>query len=133
NRITFDSPTDITRVDAGQANVGTMDIRGFDFEASYNRSVGAGELSLRALLSRQNEYRVQQNPFIPEIDYAGQSGAVISGGFYPSPKWMWNLLMGYSTDRFNATATVRHVGDGTFNKEWIGPEDEGYAPTLMDS
>src|SRR5690606_25914768 len=38
NRITFASPTDITRVDAGQVNVGTMDISGIDFEASYAKA-----------------------------------------------------------------------------------------------
>jgi len=133
NRITFASPTDITRVDAGQVNVGTMDISGIDFEASYAKAVGAGQLFLRLLLSRQNEYLVQENPLVPAIDYAGQTGAVIAGGFYPSPEWMGTLLAGYSTERFNATMTFRHVGDGILNKQRIGPEDEGYAPTLPDS
>src|SRR5690606_7940925 len=130
---TFASPTDITRVDAGQSNVGVLDISGFDLEASYGTSLGAGQLSLRFLISRQNQYRVQENQFIPEIDYAGQSGGVIAGGYSPAPEWMGNLMMGYSTDRFNATATVRHVGDGIFDVDRIGPEDPGYAPTVMNS
>lgn len=133
DRLTFASPTDITRVDAGQANVGTMDISGIDFEASYAKAVGPGELNLRLLLSRQNEYLVQENPLVPAIDYAGQTGAVIAGGFYPSPEWSGTLLMGYGMERFNATMTYRYVGDGIFNKQRIGPEDPGYAPTLRDS
>ena len=133
DRVTFASPTDITRVDAGQANVGVMDVKGIDFEASYVKAVGPGQVNLRLLLSRQNEYLVQENPFVPAIDYAGQSGAVVAGGFYPSPEWMGTLLMGYGTDRFNAMVSVRYVGDGILNKQRIGPEDEGYAPTLPDS
>jgi iron complex outermembrane receptor protein len=133
NRITFASPTDIIRVDAGQANVGTMDISGVDLEASYVKAVGAGDLFMRLLLSRQNEYLVQENPLVPAIDYAGQTGSVVAGGFYPSPEWMGTLLVGYNTDRFNVTMTFRHIGDGILNKQRIGPEDEGYSPTLRDS
>src|SRR5690606_22599521 len=119
DRVTFASPSDITRVDAGQSNIGVLDISGFDFGASYGTALGAGQLSLRFLVSRQNQYRVQENQFIPEIDYAGQSGGVIAGGYFPAPEWMGNLMMGYSTDRFNATATVRHVGDGIFDVDRI--------------
>jgi len=139
-RLTFASPTDITRVDAGQANVGRIDIRGFDFEASWRLPLADvsdgmnGTLNLRFLLNHQYDFIVTQSPAVPSVDYAGQSGPVVDGGdFNPTPKWMWNLLVGYDTGRFNFTATVRHVGKGILNADWIGPEDDGYAPTLRNS
>ena len=140
DRVTFATPTNITRVNAGQANVGKIAIRGFDFEASWRLPLAdlsapmKGALDLRFLLNHQYDFVVQQNPAVAAIDYGGQSGPVVDGGdFYPTPKWMWNALIGYSTDRFNTTMTIRHVGKGVLNKERIGPEDDGYAPTLRNS
>jgi outer membrane receptor protein involved in Fe transport len=46
---------------------------------------------------------------------------------------MWNALIGYTTDRFNYTLTVRHVGAGVLNVERIGPEDAGYSPSIANS
>ncbi|MBT2189122.1 TonB-dependent receptor domain-containing protein [Sphingobium nicotianae] len=140
DRVTFASPLDITRVNAGSANVGLITTRGFDFEASYRLPLSdlkgslPGSLDLRFLLNHTYDFVVQQGPGAVARDYAGQSGPVVEGGdFYPSPKWMWNALIGYSTERFNYTLTVRHVGKGILNVERIGPEDPGYAPNIANS
>ena len=139
-RVTFATPTNITRVDAGQSNVGRIDIRGFDLEASYRLPLSdisapmGGALGFRFLVNHQYDFIVTQNPAVPAVDYAGQSGPVVDGGdFNPTPKWMWNALVSYDTDRFNATITVRHVGKGKLNADWTGPEDPGYDPTLPRS
>jgi outer membrane receptor protein involved in Fe transport len=139
-RITFASPSNITRVNAGQSNVGKITVRGFDFEASYRLQLADvassidGNLDLRFLLNHQYDFAVQQNPAVAAVDYGGQSGPVVDGGdFYPTPKWMWNTIVSYGTDRFNATATIRHVGKGALSKDRIGPEDDGYSPTLRNS
>lgn|GEM_PF-198257 len=140
DRITFAAPTDIIRINAGQANVGRIDIRGFDFELSYRLPLekvlprASGALDLRLLLNHQYDFLVKQNAAVPTVDYAGQSGPAIEGGdFYPAPKWMWNAIVAYDAKRFNATMTLRHVGQGVLNSEWIGPEDPSYAPTLANS
>lgn len=139
-RITFASPTDITRIDAGQANVGRMDIRGYDFEASWRKPLAEisgslrGKLGLRFLLNHQYDLVINPGAGATVIDFAGQSGPVLDGGdFNPAPKWLWNALISYDTDRFNATVTLRHVGKGVLNMEWIGPEDPGYASTRENS
>lgn len=140
DRVTFASPTDITRVDAGQANVATMRIKGVDIEASYRLPLSdlkaslPGTFGVRLMLNHQYDFRVQYGPGTPVVQYAGQSGPVTEGGdFYPTPKWMWNALISYDTDRFNTTLTVRHIGKGILNVERIGPEDPGYAPTVANS
>jgi len=140
DRITFASPTDILRIDAGQANVGRIEIRGFDFEASYRMELAKlhgsmpGALDFRLLLNHQYDFLVKQNAAVPTVDYGGQSGPALEGGdFYPTPKWLWNALFAYDSGRFNATMTIRHVGRGILNADWVGPEDPGYAPTLPNS
>ncbi|MBT2189121.1 TonB-dependent receptor [Sphingobium sp. H33] len=140
DRISFASPTDIVRIDAGQANVGKIEIRGFDFEASYRLPLTSltasldGTLDVRFLLNHQYDFQVKQSEGIPTINYAGQSGPAVEGGdFYPTPKWMWNALIAYDGPGFNTTMTLRHVGQGILNREWTGPEDAGYAPTLPNS
>lgn len=140
DRITFDSPTDITRVDAGQSNVGRVAIRGVDFEASYRLPLADllpaanGSLDFRFLLNYQYDFKVTPSPDSPAIQYAGQSGPITDGGdFYPKPKWTWNGLVAYNTDRFNATVNVRYIGSGILDVQRIGPEDPGYDPTLPNS
>jgi outer membrane receptor protein involved in Fe transport len=132
-RLTFASPTDITRVDAGRSNVGSLEISGFDLEASYVTGLGAGDLSLRTLISRQNEYSVQEDALANRYNYAGATGGTVSGGYFPAAEWSGNVIVGWRTDRLNTTATVRYIGDGIVDVEWIGPEDPGYAPTLQNS
>jgi outer membrane receptor protein involved in Fe transport len=46
---------------------------------------------------------------------------------------MWNAIASYSTEKFNVTWTVRHIGAGILNMDRIGPEDAGYAPTVRNS
>jgi len=138
-RVTFASPIDITRVDAGQANVGGITLRGFDFEASYRlplQDLSAslpGALDLRFLLNHQYDFVIKQGPSAIAKNYAGQSGPSTSADFYPTPKWMWNALVSYSTDRFNSTLSIRHIGKGILNADRIGPEDAGYSPSLPNS
>jgi len=140
DRISFASPTNIVRVDAGLANVGRIDIKGLDFEAAYRLPLAdlsrrlPGTLSVRFLLNHQYAFRLMQNATAPTIDYAGQAGTVLEGGdFYPSPKWMWNGLIRYEIGRLQTTMTIRHIGKGILNVTLVGPEDPGYSPTLAGS
>jgi len=140
DRVVFATPLDITKVTAGSTNVGLITTRGFDFEVSYHLPLAdlsgslPGAFDIRYLLNHQYAFVVQQGPGAAKVNYAGQSGPVVEGGdFYPSPKWMWNLLLGYTVDHFNTTIGVRYVGKGKLNATLIGPEDSGYAPTLANS
>lgn len=139
-RLSFASPTNITRIDAGQANVGRITLRGFDFEASYHLpltdlwSSANGSIDFRFLLNHQYHFGVRQGPGLPTVDYAGQSGPRVDGGdFHPTPKWLWNALLAYDANHFNATVTVRYIGAGALNKDRIGPDDSRYDPALPNS
>jgi outer membrane receptor protein involved in Fe transport len=140
DRITYGSPTDITFIDARQVNLGQLTVRGFDLELAYALpldSLGAdlpGQLSLRVLGNHQYDFLVSPDPTVPSVDYAGQSGpADAAGDFNPTPSWVWNGFLSYDDDAFNATFSVRHIAKGILDVEKIGPEDEGYDPSLKDS
>lgn len=140
DRITFASPTDITFVDARQVNLGSLDVRGFDFELDYRLRLDDvmerldGTIGLRLLANHQYDFKVQADPTTPVIEYAGQTGPVLNGGdFNPSPDWILNSFLSYDNGGFNTTLSVRHITEGTYDVEKTGPEDPGYDPTLPDS
>jgi len=140
DRITFASPTDITFVDARQVNLSSMAVRGFDFELDYRLRLDTlssglgGVLGLRLLANHQYDFKVQANPTVPVIDYAGQTGPVAVGrDFNPAPKWVWNGFLSYDNGGFNATISMRRIGKGIYDVEKIGPEDDGYDPHLRNS
>lgn len=141
DRITFASPTNITFVDARQVNLGNMTVRGMDFEVDYripladvSAMLGNGILGLRLLANHQYDFRVQADPTVPVVDFAGQTGPIQGGAdFNPAPKWIWNGFLSYDNGGFNATLSMRKIGSGTYDVERVGPEDPGYDPTLPDS
>jgi outer membrane receptor protein involved in Fe transport len=140
DRITFASPTDITFIDARQVNLGKLKVQGFDFEVDYRKrledlspSLG-GTIGMRLLVNHQYGFKVQASPAVPVLNYAGQVGPVQSGrDFNPGPEWIWNGFLTYDNDGFNATLSWRRVAGGIYDVQKIGPEDDGYDPTLMDS
>jgi iron complex outermembrane receptor protein len=46
---------------------------------------------------------------------------------------MFNGFLSYDNGGFNATVSARRINSGIYNVERIGPEDEGYDPTLPNS
>ncbi len=140
DRITFASPDDITFVDARQVNLGSLKVRGFDFELAYRLPLydvvedWKGTMNLRVLANRQYDFQVQADPTTPVIDYAGQTGPVLLGGdFNPSPDWIVNAFLTYDSGPFNTTLSMRYIPEGIYDVEKVGPQDAGYDPTLPDS
>jgi len=141
DRITYGaSPADITFIDARQVNLAALTLRGFDMEVSYRLrlddifSEGAGSMNFRVLGNRQYDFISQPTPGVPSTDFAGQAGPVAdAGNFNASPPWIWNAFVGYDQGRFNTTVSVRHIPEGIYNVNRIGPEDDGYDPNLPNS
>jgi len=92
DRITFASPTNITFIDARRVNLGSIKVRGFDFEIDYRMPLNqffpdaGGTLGIRLLANNQYDLLVQPNSTVPALDYAGQTGPIQGGGnFNPAP------------------------------------------------
>jgi outer membrane receptor protein involved in Fe transport len=143
DRITFapnSNQMDITFIDARQVNLASQTLRGFDFEAAYTMRLAEvdagwdGSLSLRLLANHQYDFIIQADPTTPAVDYAGQSGPVADGGdFNPSPPWIFNGFLTYDNAGFNATLSWRHMNEGIYRVDRIGPEDQGYDPSVRNS
>ncbi len=142
DRITYDNGnlSDITFIDARQVNLGLMTYRGFDFELAYNLPLADvaddldGDLTLRVLATHQYDLLVQPNPTVAPTDYAGMIGP-LSGraDFNPAPRWRWNATLSYDNGGFNTVLRMRKIGSGIGDVTKIGPEDEGYDPSLPNS
>ncbi|WP_066797846.1 TonB-dependent receptor plug domain-containing protein [Sphingomonas soli] len=140
DRITSNSPTDITFIDARRVNLGRFVSRGFDIEVSYDMSLSsivadwAGKLNVRLLGTNQYDFLIQAAPDVPAINYAGQAAQLRdTGDFSSSPKWLWNGFVTYSTEPFTAALRMTYVGGGKLDVGKIGPEDPGYSTSLVNS
>lgn len=129
--------SDITDVDNSQTNLAQYITRGIDAEISYTMSLGASSrLNFRVFGSYLYDMIVDTGAGgnQPAINYAGQSGPTAPfGSFNTSPKLQGSVFVTYSNDRFTAAFNGRFVGKGKYNVTYIGPEDEGYDPTLPNS
>ena len=141
DRITYGaSPADITFIDARQVNLAALTLRGFDIEVAYRMrledlfSNWGGSVNFRVLGNRQYDFISQPTPGVPSTDFAGQAGPVAdAGNFNASPPWIWNAFVGYDRGPFNMTMNIRHIPEGIYNVNRIGPEDDGYNPNLPNS
>ena len=85
---------------------------GIDFEASYRRAIGPGNLALRALASYAFELKVNNGATLT-TDAAGQN----TGGL---PDWTYRLTAGYDLPSgFEFQFVGRGVSPGVYNNNYI--------------
>ena len=149
DRITFGTPgnfSTITTINNTAVNLGNYEIRGVDFETSYqlplsnlNNSLH-GDLSLRMLTSLLYNMTVNAGLGAAPVDYAGQTGPTAAfGGFNTSPRWQSNFFLTYGNGPFTGTLQVRYIGHGTFESITayggtpIAPGQPGYSTTDPNS
>lgn len=142
NSVAFGLPGDggISFIDARRVNLGSIDVRGFDFEIDYRLQLedvfanAGGTVGIRLLANHQYDLVVQANSTIPPLDYAGQTGPIAGGAdFNPAPDWVFNTFLSYDNGGFNTTVSIRNISSGIYSAERIGPEDPGYDPSLRNS
>jgi len=130
--------TDITFIDNTAANFAKIAVRGVDFEMDYNFGLDRfndnldGTLNLRGIAAYLYDFVVDTGA--SSQDYAGQSGPL--GAFVdynPAPYWILNGWLTYSNDPFTFTVQTRYIGKGAYRRDWTGPQDPGYDPTLPNS
>lgn len=107
-----DGSTVITSVLLSPFNFAQQHVRGMDLEASYDRPLGIGDLSLRALASRYFENQLDNGIDVP-TDSAGQNAL---GG---TPKWLYRLSASYRVDNTTFTLTGRGLSSGVHDTSFI--------------
>ncbi|WP_336971695.1 TonB-dependent receptor plug domain-containing protein [Sphingobium aromaticiconvertens] len=102
----------ITSIEIKPTNFVTEKTSGLDIEASYRKQVGPGNMTLRALVSKAFELKLN-NGVTATTDAAGQN----TGGL---PDWTYRFTAGYDMDAgFSIQGVARGVSSGVYNNNYI--------------
>lgn len=122
-----DSGNQLVSVNNALINVGEQKNRGIDFELGYTTFDGPmGSLDLRLLATRYLELT------IGNIDRAGQTG-FRAGTITGVPDWTLDGFLGWKKDALTVGLHGRYISKGVYDVSFIGPDADGYAPTLTNS
>lgn len=102
----------VTSIEIKPFNFVSTKTSGIDFEASYRRAIGPGNLSLRALASYAIELKTNNGATLT-TDAAGQN----TGGL---PDWTYRFSAGYDLPMgLGFQAIARGVSSGVYNNNYI--------------
>lgn len=130
-----DADNVITAVFNSNLNLNRLIARGIDSELSFSvplDGISAGSrLNIRALGTWMKDLITIDSSGIA-VDRAGMNGSPVS---QPSglPRWQLNGFFTYDAEPFSAQVQVRYISKGRYNTTLIGPDEEGYSPTLPNS
>lgn len=102
----------ITSIEIKPFNFVSVKTEGIDFEASYRRHVGPGNLTLRALASHAIDLKTD-NGVNAVTDGAGDNSGSL-------PNWTYRFSAGYDFDTgFSVQALVRGVSAGVYGNNYV--------------
>ncbi|WP_315762654.1 TonB-dependent receptor domain-containing protein [Sphingomonas sp. Y38-1Y] len=131
SQITRDASNQITQVRDVILNSNALKTSGFDIEMQYRQPIGAlGELSAQVIANITRELTTVDQ--LGAVDRAGQTG-VRTGTIPGVPDYVLDGVLTWSTDGFQLTGHGRYIPSGIYWTNFIGPDQEGYAPTLPNS
>ncbi len=113
-QIAFASPNDISTITLVPFNFSSIKVRGVDFEASYRRAIGPGNLTLRAVVSHYID-NITNNGINAPVDLAGQN----AGGGDATPSWNYRLSANYDTESWSLNVVGRGFSDGVYSNNFI--------------
>lgn len=105
-------------------NVSSLRVAGVDFEMSYRRTLGPGDLTLRLLGTRLLSFDQQRAAGQPVQEFAGTNDYVV-----PLPKWRGNAEIGYNVGNFNVSVQERMIGG--FDKSHIAVYQDNTMPSVF--
>lgn len=94
-------------------NFASQRAKGLDIEGSYQRPLGQGDLSLRALATHYIENTTDNGIDFP-VDYAG-----VNQGGSATPSWSYRLSATYALETLSFTLIGRGVSSGVYNNSFI--------------
>jgi outer membrane receptor protein involved in Fe transport len=121
----------ISEVRAFQLNLNKLITRGVDAELDYRVPLGGDSSVGFNLLGSYVKDLITVDAVGP-VDRAGQTGQQYLGAL-GIPKWTVTATTTLQLGRFTATVENRYIPKGKYEATLIGPEDEGYSPTLPTS
>ncbi|MBB3953954.1 TonB-dependent receptor plug domain-containing protein [Novosphingobium sediminicola] len=86
-------------------NLAVQQVSGIDFEAAYNRRIGPGTLTLRALATNRTSAYIILNGSAP----------ISSLGETTTPRWTGNLSVRYATDKWSLFVQEQYISPSLFD------------------
>lgn len=104
--ITRDTSNNITQIILQQINLNGREIRGIDYDFSYNTKIADGDFTARAVFTNTLDY----------IDKIGTSRIQSAGWFNTAnnlalPKWRGNFSINYKKNSYSFYLQERYIGD----------------------
>lgn len=104
-----------TAIRAVAANIASIATRGLDIDATYQSTLGAGKINLRAYANYVDRFSTQRSATQPTIDYAGYAGAPVNpigsgGGNLAVPKIRGTVSVNYEIGGFNLFLQEQMIG-----------------------
>ena len=130
--VTRNAANQPTQIVNANLNLNTLITRGFDIEGDYTLSIGdETTLNFRVLSTIVQDLITVDSSGLG-IDRAGQNGSGVS---QPSglPDYTINASMSVANGPFSGQVQLRYISKGRFQNTSIGPDEEGYSPTLVNS
>jgi len=122
--VTRDGNGQLSTVSILYLNLNELKLRGIDFEGSYRFDLAGAAVDFRALATHNIRL---ENSGTPGVNRAGDNG--LSG----VPSWVVDAIATVNVGRFGANLQGHFLSAGKVDASLIGPEDEGYSPSLTNS
>ena len=127
------NPDRILSVNTTYQNVNELTARGLELVSTYSLPVAGGDLNF----TLNGNYVITLETSLPDgsrqefSGVTGNSGSVTT--IFGVPKWRLDSVITYQRPTWSVTTQFRYIPKGILNRNWIGPQDEGYSPYLPDS
>lgn len=127
------NPDRILQLNATYQNVNQLNARGWELVSTYSMPIAGGDLNL-TLNGNYVETLKTSLPDGSRQEFAGvtgNSGSVTT--IFGVPRWRVDGVVTYSRPTWSVTTQFRYIPRGILNRNWVGPQDEGYSPYLPNS
>lgn len=130
--VTRDANGVLTFIRNISANANELQVKGFDVELSYRKQIeNIGVLDLRILGTAYTKL-TYVNAGSP-LDGKCQNGTVTQQAYPSMSCYQINTRLNFTSGPLTLGMQTRYIPKGKFGTTYVGPEDDGYSPTLPNS
>ncbi len=129
----FGNPDRILQISTQYQNVAELNAQGFELVSTYSVPLAGGDLDftlngnyVKTLKTTLPDGSVQEFAGV-----TGNSGSVTT--IFGVPRWRADAVITYKQPTWSVTTQLRYIPEGILNRNWVGPQDEGYSPYLRNS
>jgi len=128
------NPDRILELYATYQNVNVLKARGIEAVANYSLEV-SDQSTLNFTLNGNYVDTLStltaEGELIENAGVTGNTGSVLA--IVGVPRWRADAVVTFSRPTWSVTTQLKYIPEGILNRDWLGPQDEGYSPHLPDT